>query len=192
MLDLLGAQYGSLRVLKELPKRVYPCGRSHRMYMCECVCGNTYSISQANLRSGAITHCGCASPRHGGYGTRLYSVWRGMVQRCTVPGFSQYKNYGARGICLYSPWLDFKTFRAWAETNGYADSLTLERKDNDGNYTPSNCVWIPLAEQAKNRRTNVRVRHNGEYYIAADLAKKLTVKYTTLLYRLRNNKPLEQ
>lgn len=192
MLDLIGEQYGSLTVVKELPRRVYPNSRSHRMYECRCECGSSYTVSQSNIRSGAITHCGCASPRHGGYGTRLYSIWHGMVQRCMTKTFAQYKNYGGRGICLYSPWLDFKEFRAWAETNGYDDTLTLERKDNDGNYIPSNCTWIPKAAQAKNRRSNVRVQHNGVDYIATDLAKKLGVKYTTLLYRLRNNKPLEQ
>lgn len=192
MLDLIGEQYGSLLVQKELPKRTYANSRPHRMYECICACGNTYAVSQPNLRSGAITHCGCASPRHGGYGTRLYSIWRGMVQRCMTKTFAQYKNYGGRGICLYSPWLDFKTFRDWAEANGYDDTLTLERVDNDGNYIPSNCTWIPKAAQAKNKRSNVRVTYNGVDYIAADLAVKLGVKYTTLLYRLKHNKPLGQ
>lgn len=192
MLTIIGECYGSLVVQAELPRRKYKNSRPHRMYLCACKCGNTsYVVSQSNLRSLAITHCGCASARHGGYGTRLYSVWRGVVQRCTVPSFSQYKNYGGRGIKLCNAWLDFSIFRAWAESSGYLDSLTLERIDNDAGYTPENCMWILKAQQAKNRRSTVRVRHESVDYIASDLAKKLGVKYTTLLYRIRNNKPLE-
>lgn len=192
MLNIVGERYGNLLVTAELSKRAYKNSRPHRMYLCTCACGNTgYKVSQANLRSFAITHCGCESTRHGGYGTRLYSVWRGMVQRCTVPSFSQYMNYGGRGIRLWAEWLNFSAFRTWALASGYTDELTLERINNDGDYMPTNCAWIPKAQQAKNKRSNVRIQHNGVEYIATDLAKELGVKYTTLLYRHRNNKPLE-
>lgn len=192
MLDIIGERYGNLIVTAELVKREYKNSRAHRMYLCACACGNTnYKVSQANLRSLAITHCGCESTRHGGYGTRLYSIWRGMVQRCTVPSFSQYRNYGGRGINLLADWMNFPTFRAWALEAGYDDGLTLERINNDGDYMPDNCTWIPHQQQAKNRRTNVRITYKGVAYIAADLAKELGIKYTTLLYRHRNNKPLE-
>lgn len=192
MLNIVGETYGSLVVRAELTRREYKNSRPHRMYLCACRCGTTdYKVSQANLRSLAITHCGCESSRHGGYGTRLYSIWRGMVQRCTVPSFSQYKNYGGRGIKLQIEWLDFPTFRAWALSSGYADDLTLERINNDDDYMPENCTWIPRAAQAKNRRTNVRILHDGVEYIAADLAKKLGVKYTTLIYRHKHGKQLE-
>lgn len=187
MLNIIGECYGSLFVTAELARRDYKSGRSGRVYLCTCRCGNTgYKVSQSNLRSFAITHCGCESSRHGGYGTRLYSIWRGMVQRCTVPSFSQYKNYGGRGIRLWSAWLNFSTFREWAVSFGYTDTLTLERIDNDGDYMPDNCTWIPKEQQAKNRRTNTRILYGGREWIAADLARHLDIKYTTLLYRFKH------
>jgi hypothetical protein len=72
-----------------------------------------------------------------------------MVQRCTVRSVSQYKNYGGRGIKLWIHWLDFPAFRAWAQTSGYADNLALARIDNDDDYMPENCTWLPKARNNK-------------------------------------------
>jgi len=64
----------------------------------------------------------------------------------------QWDDYGGRGISVCDEWQDFSAFRDWALASGYDPNLTIERKDNDGNYEPSNCCWIPLKDQAKNRR----------------------------------------
>lgn len=191
MLNLVGTRFGKLQVVAELPAVRTPGGYRQRLYACLCDCGNRVDVRQGNLRSGASRSCGCTRRTHGGYGSRLYSIWRGMVQRCTVPTFSQYHNYGGRGIGVCDAWLDFAQFKAWAEQAGYEAPLTLERDDNDGPYTPDNCQWIPLAVQAKNRRGCVRIHYGGREHIATDLAQLLGVKYTTLLYRHRNGKPLE-
>lgn len=191
MVDLTGRHFGSLRVVGEEPSVRTPAGYKQRVWLCLCACGRTTPVRQSNLSSGATSSCGCKRMKHGGYGTRLYSIWRGMVQRCTVPGYAAYKNYGARGVDLCEEWREFGSFQAWAVVSGYTEDLTLERKNNDAGYSPNNCCWIPRDVQAKNRRTNVRVRFKGSEYIAADLAKKLGVRYTTLLYRHHRGKQLE-
>jgi hypothetical protein len=191
MLNLIGERFGKLTVKEELPSARTPGGYVQRLYQCVCDCGNVAEIRQSNLRTGNSQSCGCTRIKHGGYGSRLYSIWRGMVQRCTVSTFSQYKNYGARGIRVCDSWLKFKSFMQWAEISGYAANLTIERVDNNKDYTPDNCTWIPHAEQAKNRRSCVRINYNGSVYTATELSILLGIKYTTLLYRHRNGKPLE-
>lgn len=77
-----------------------------------------------------------------------------MIGRTTRPSATHFQNYGGRGIKPDPDWLIFENFEAWAKTNGYADHLSLERRDNDLGYEPSNCFWIARSEQNKNRRTN--------------------------------------
>lgn len=90
---------------------------------------------------------------HGMTYTRIYKTYRSMKSRCLFKGDSAYKNYGARGIRVCDEWLkDFMNFYNWAMENGYDDTLTIERINVNGNYEPSNCTFIPLEEQWKNKR----------------------------------------
>ena len=65
-----------------------------------------------------------------------------------------YERYGGRGIKVCDEWNNknnFKLFYDWSMANGYQDNLTIDRSDNNGNYEPSNCRWITMKEQCKNR-----------------------------------------
>lgn len=91
--------------------------------------------------------------KHGLTGTRLYNIYHGMKERCLNPKCHSYTDYGGRGITICKEWLeDVQKFVNWALTHGYADNLTIERKDVNGNYEPDNCTWITNAEQQKNKR----------------------------------------
>ena len=80
--------------------------------------------------------------KHGGTGTRLYSIWKQMRIRCRCKTNPTYKFYGGRGISICPEWDDFANFRDWAIKAGYNDDLSIERKDVNGNYEPLNCCWI--------------------------------------------------
>lgn len=101
--------------------------------------------------------CGCQKGHrsHGGRRTRLYSIWSNMYDRCLREKCPAYPHYGGRGIAVCEEWKDFATFRDWAESSGYEDSLTIDRIDNDGDYEPGNCQWVSMKTQSRNRRNNL-------------------------------------
>lgn len=76
-----------------------------------------------------------------------------MIQRCTNSNNSGYRNYGGRGIQVCERWLKFDNF--YADMGDRPSGMSLDRKDVDGNYEPSNCRWRTLREQARNTRASV-------------------------------------
>lgn len=92
----------------------------------------------------------------------LYWAWKAMKQRCQNPRCKAYHNYGARGIKVCEKWKQFEPFLAWALNNGYEKGLDLDRKDNDGDYEPSNCRWISRRDNINNRRNTIMIEVEGE------------------------------
>lgn len=84
---------------------------------------------------------------------RLRRILRGMKNRCGNPNDPNYKNYGGRGIRICDEWLhSTDAFIVWALSNGYDNTLSIDRIDVNGNYEPSNCRWVDTKIQSNNRR----------------------------------------
>lgn len=112
----------------------------------------------------------------------LYQTWQGMRQRCRNPNFKQWKDYGGRGISICPEWDDFHKF---ASDMGPKPTPrhSLDRIDNDADYSPTNCRWATKREQQRNRRGAVFVSIQGVDYRLADLTAKTGIKGDTIMAR---------
>ena len=83
---------------------------------------------------------------------RLHVIWRGMIYRCYGSGSAKiFKYYRDKGITVCDKWRDsFDAFYDWAIHHGYAEELTIDRIDGNGNYCPKNCRWVTRSENSRN------------------------------------------
>lgn len=139
------------------------------IWECTCECGNVIVVTGTTVINGHTKSCGCFSRekqhaiRHGDTKARMYGIWESMRARCFSPNVSSYKWYGARGIKVCDEWnSSYDTFKKWCLENGYANDLTIDRIDNDGDYEPGNCRWTTLSEQMFNTRRSVRIELEGK------------------------------
>ena len=123
---------------------------------------------------------------------RLYRIWKAMRVRCNNPNSKEYYRYGGRGIKVCKSWDNYFAFREWALGNGYDDSLTIDRIDNNDGYSPDNCRWITLAEQQQNRSRCVMITHNGKTQNISQWSREYGIDRHVLRRRLLMGIPFEQ
>ncbi len=196
--DLSGKRFGKLKVI-ELDRIV----KGHSYWIVECECGKRKSIRGDTLKT--VTSCGCIKKHqdiinlgiknnHKMTHHPVYNTWHHMIDRCKNPKAKFYKDYGGRGIKVCKEWRDIKAFAKWADENGYAKGLTIERKDVNGNYCPENCCWITAKEQAKNKRNTIYIIYENKEVSLQDKAKELGVSIDTVRSRwyrgIRDNERL--
>ena len=180
--DLTGNVYGKLTVIRFLRLD----RRHHSMWLCRCVCGTLREVQQGNLKTVGASATKC---RHNSYGTKFpmeFASWRGMIDRCYNSASKRdYARYGRRGVSVCPRWRE--SFAAFLEDMGPRNSphASIDRINNDGNYEPGNCRWTTAKGQARNRRNNVMLSHDGKTLCLAEWAETTGLPRKVIEYRLK-------
>lgn len=183
--DLHGQVFGKLTVVRFLGTDKNRAA----VWRCRCECGGTHDVVGNVLLRGAVRSCGCLrlglgapNKTHGMKGTLVYGVWNTMKQRCSNPNVRGYENYGGRGIEVCRRWMKFENF--YEDMGDRPEGTSLERRDNDGDYTPRNCFWATKEVQVKNKRNNRYLTANGKTLHMAEWARRLGCSPAAILARL--------
>ena len=184
--DITGNKYGMLTAINPI------CSKNGKVvWQFLCDCGNNYFTISTAIKFGSIVSCGCHRKRQQGMGaSREYHIWNKMIDRCTNQDAKDYKRYGGRGIKVCSRWMKFENF--FFDMGKAPKEKSLDRIDNNGDYSKANCKWSTNAEQHRNKSTNVVITYQGESKILTDWAKSLGLRVDTLWMRLKRNMPLEK
>ena len=165
---VIGALYNNAKLIKELPRKQKPSGQSFRMFLFKCKCGVEFSTTMFSVKRGTIATCGCGRAENAtklftknGNSKKekrvLYSAWKNIISRVSNNNNAGYKDYGGRGITICDEWRnDFMVFYIWAIANGWEQGLSIDRRDNNGNYEPPNCRWVNMSVQSINKRKQAR------------------------------------
>lgn len=180
----VGMQFGRLVVLERLPGL---------RALCRCDCGTVKEVARSNLASGHTQSCGCLHREamakrlnaHGKVKTREYISWASMLWRCRNPASAAYAGYGGRGIKVCDRWR--RSFTAFLEDMGErpGPGCSIDRIDNDGDYTPDNCRWATAKEQARNRRPTFWITIQGEKKSLAEWCEVYGRPYHRVWCRIR-------
>lgn len=148
-LNVEGQRFGRLVVLDCTPE-----GADKGRWFCLCDCGTTTLARSSNIVRGFTKGCGCrvqlGNTTHGMFGTREYTSWHMLRQRCTNLKNKRWKLYGGRGILVCERWSTFENF--YADMGPRPPGTSIDRIDVNGNYEPSNCRWADAKTQALNKQ----------------------------------------
>ena len=201
MKNYIGTVVNECSFVRELDPVISARGNKSRVAEWRCGCGNIFKASIGNVTSGQVKSCGCKKTaavikrctKHGhspdGGGTKLYRFWQSMKERCLNPKSTSYGRYGGRGIKMYSEWQgSFENFSEYFTNHFGLDDipsgLSMDRRDNDGDYAPGNIRLATLTVQANNRRNNRIVTYQGKNLTVAQLSRLVGVKSSTIRARL--------
>ncbi len=162
-----------------------------QIWLFRCECGKEKEIRRPSVQNGITKSCGClvsssvraARTIHGMDMTAPYRTWNAMKQRCSNPKTINWKRYGGRGIRVCDKWQSFTGF--WEEMGPtWAEGLSIERNDLDGDYCFSNCRWATRIEQGSNKSNNINLTcPGGEVLCISAAARKYGISRTLLASR---------
>lgn len=201
--DLSGKRFGRLVALEYMGRK-----NDRTLWRCVCDCGRESIVGYTALMTGNTRSCGCLEKENlyskefkrsrrksaskdfdmniGAH--PLYGLWSSMLTRCYNKSHNSYKHYGGRGIKVCDRWLpENKGFENFLKDMGPRPSPkhTIDRIDNDGNYSPENCRWATPRQQGSNKRTSIVLFYKGVRVPALDVCDATGLKYQTLSHQLK-------
>jgi hypothetical protein len=190
----MATKYGLWTAVGEAPRRG---ARNDKALRCVCACGVERDVLLHNLANGTSTSCGCDKDRktaersrtHGHSRTPIYRAWKGMLERCEKPSHKSYAYYGGRGITVCKRWHSFENFLA--DMGARPDGMSLERRDNNKGYTPSNCYWATRAAQMANTRNSLMLEVRGTRKHAREWAASIGITQRGLAARIAHGWTVE-
>lgn len=183
-----GDTFGSWKTIKKIIYFRSRGGCSPKPYiywLCRCGCRAEREVQEGRLLSGTFSDCKCPRKFHGCWRTRAYTSWSQMKSRCSNPNTPHYHRYGGRGIKVCDRWKD--SFQNFLEDMGQppGKGYTLDRMDNNGDYTPENCRWATKKEQARNTQQLRLFTINGETRCLTEWCEIYNAKFKTVEARLK-------
>lgn len=201
-----GKRFGRLLTVAKTTDK-YPKSGAYK-WKFRCDCNNILVARIADVKSGRTVSCGClhkeiVTTHAFSQSEKLYVIWQGIKRRCHDKTHKSYERYGARGINMHRKWredyLAFKDYvsklpnfpqKALSKSKTLL-SITLNRKDNNGNYAPGNIRWASNKEQSRNMSNNVYVVYHGRKVLLPVLCEEKGLKYNTIYGRLYRGRSIE-
>jgi hypothetical protein len=205
LINLAGRQFNRWTVIKKGTTYILPCGNRVIRWLCQCTCGNFKEVPGVYLRNGMSKSCGCYmiekatsdNTTHGLSDTKEYYRWYDIHNRCYNKNYYRYKDWGGRGIKICDRWHKdnpngFLNFYNDIKKLGpkYDDSYSLDRIDNNKDYSPDNIKWSSKREQRLNQQSH-RIRfftYNNETLYLKQWANRFSVDSSDVIYWLKKGK----
>lgn len=174
--DLTNKNFGLLTAIERCGTR-----NGKALWLCKCECGNYHKTISSSLVLGLTKSCGCICKEktyiHGLNNTRIQNIWEGIQQRCNNKSAPNYNDYGGRGI--KNEWVSIEGF--YSDMGDPPDGYTIDRINNNGNYSKSNCRWATQSQQTRNSRQSKRWFVKGEWFeTALEAAERFDVSKSTI------------
>jgi len=202
--NYINKKFGRLTIIRNVVGARLPCGKIQRRVSVFCVCGKTKIIILGSILAGTSKSCGCyqkdllklkigkKSPsfKHGLIHSRMYYIYNSMKRRCSETTDPAYSQYGGRGI--KNEWKSFESFY-YDMYKSYKNHIkkygtlntSIDRVNNNGNYSKQNCRWSTKKQQARNRRSNLLITFSGETKPLIYFTELYGLNYSTVRQRIQ-------